>query len=150
MEWWLMLAKLFNFLQFEQQILQEMVRLAERQKEALVKFNVKELEEITSYQEELALGLRKAEEQRIAYIMSWFGISRTEALKIRLSTIESKLSSEEAIEIRKFKKNMAKLVNILQELNLTNRVLANRAKSSVSTMMNVLTNGNNHVCNVRV
>lgn len=145
-----MLAKLFNFLQFEQQILQEMVRLAERQKEALVKFNVKELEEITSYQEELALGLRKAEEQRIAYIMSWFGISRTEALKIRLSTIESKLSSEEAIEIRKFKKNMAKLVNILQELNLTNRVLANRAKSSVSTMMNVLTNGNNHVCNVRV
>ncbi len=145
-----MLAKLFNFLQFELQILQEMVRLAERQKEALTKFNIKELEEITSFQEELAKGLRKAEEQRIAYIMSLFGITRIEALKIRLSSIESRVSSEEAAEIRKFKKSMAKLVNILQELNLTNRVLANRAKSSVATMLGVMTNGNTHMCNVRI
>ena len=145
-----MLAKLFNYLQFELQILQEMVRLAERQKEALVKFNVKELEEITSYQEELANGLRKAEEQRIVYIMSWLGISRSEAMKIRLSSFEKGLPSDQLKELRRMKKNLSQLVNILQELNLTNRVLANRAKSSVSNMMGILTNGQNHVCNVKV
>lgn len=145
-----MLAKLFNFLQFEQQLLQEMIRLAERQKVALVKFNIKELEEITSYQEELAKSLRQAEEQRIAYLMSWLNISRAEALKLKLSTIEKQFPDDNIKEIKKLKKNLAKLVNILQELNLTNRVLANRAKSSVSNMLSVLSNGNNYVCNVKI
>jgi flagellar biosynthesis/type III secretory pathway chaperone len=145
-----MLAKLFNFLQFEQQLLQEMIRLAERQKVALVKFNIKELEEITSFQEELAKSLRQAEEQRIAYLMSWLNISRSEALKIKLSSIEKQFSGNEIKEIRKLKKNLANLVNILQELNLTNRVLANRAKSSVSNMLSILSNGNNYVCNVKI
>ncbi len=145
-----MLAKLFNFLQFEEQLLQELVRLAERQQKALVKFNVKEIEEITSYQEELAKGLRRAEEQRISYLMAWLGISRSEALKIRLSSLEKNSNTDEVKEIRYMKKNISKLVNNLQELNLTNRVLANRAKTSVGTMMNVFTNGQNHICNVSV
>ncbi|HOK14141.1 MAG TPA: flagellar protein FlgN [Candidatus Kapabacteria bacterium] len=145
-----MLAKLFNFLQFEQQLLQEMIRLAERQKVALVKFNIKELEEITSFQEELAKSLRQAEEQRIAYLMSWLNISRTEALKLKLSTIEKQFPNEDTKELRKLKRNLAKLVNILQDLNLTNRVLANRAKSNVSNILAVLSNGNNYVCNVQI
>lgn len=145
-----MLAKLFNYLQFEQQILQELIRLAEKQQTALVKFNVTELEEITSYQEELAKGLRRAEEQRISYIMAWLGISRGEAVKLRLSSLEKGVASEEIQELRTIKRNLTKLVNNLQEMNLTNRVLANRAKSSISTMMSVLTNGRNHVCNVTV
>jgi len=145
-----MLAKLFNFLQFEEQLLQELVRLAERQQKALVKFNVKEIEEITSYQEELAKGLRRAEEQRISYLMAWLGISRSEALKIRLSSLEKNSNIDDVKEIHYMKKNISKLVNNLQELNLTNRVLANRAKTSVGTMMNVFTNGQNHICNVSV
>lgn len=145
-----MLAKLFNFLQFEQQILQELIRLAERQQKALVKFDVVELEEITSYQEELAKGLRRAEEQRIAYIMSWLGINRTEASKMTLTSLERNSKSEEVREIRKLKKNMNKMVNILQELNLGNRLLANRAKNSVNTMMTAFANGRSNVCNVKV
>lgn len=145
-----MLAKLFNFLQFEQQLLQELIRLAERQQRALVKFNIAELEEITSYQEELAKGLRQAEEQRISYLMAWLGVSRSEAMKIRLSSFEKDVPSEELKEIRIMKRSMSKLVNNLQELNLTNRVLANRAKSSISSMMSVLTNGRTYVCNVTV
>ncbi len=145
-----MLAKLYNFLQFEQQLLQEMIRLAERQQIALVKFNIVELEEITSYQEELAKGLRGAEEQRISYLMAWFGVSRKEAMSIRLSRFEENLALDELKEIRSIKRKMSKLVNNLQELNLTNRVLANRAKSSISNMMNIISNGRSHVCNVTI
>lgn len=145
-----MSAKLFNYLQFEKQILQELVRLSERQQKALVKYNISELEEVSSYQEELAKSLRRAEEQRIDFIMNWLAVSRNEAQGIGMSQLEKRFKNEELKELKDLRKALKQLLTNLQTLNSTNRMLANRARSSISEMMGVMTNGRNHVYNVRV
>ena len=146
----IMPSKLFSFLKFEQQLLSELVRLAERQQKALIAFDATELDEIASYQEELAKSLRNAEEQRINFIMAWLQISRTEAANLRLSSLEKKFNQEEMVEIKKLRASLRAMISKLQNFNTANRVLANRAKNSIKDMMTAFTRGNKHVCNVRV
>jgi hypothetical protein len=61
--------KLIGCLQYEQQLLQEMLRLADRQQTALVNYRLSELSEIISFQDALILNMRKAEEKRVSLLM---------------------------------------------------------------------------------
>ena len=81
-------SNIFAYLKHEQQLLEEMVSLAEKQQKALIKYDTKMLEEIASYQEVVAKSLRKAEEHRINLIMSWLSVPRQDAAGLKLSALE--------------------------------------------------------------
>ncbi len=142
--------KLYGHLQFEQQLLQELVRLARRQQTALVNYNVTELEEITAFQEELMKNVRSAEEKRIGLITAWFGISKKDAANLRLSTLEQYVKNKEiCYDIENMRENMNELVEQLQNLNITNKLLTNRANAGIKEMMGLVTGGKS-VCNATV
>lgn len=145
-----MVTKLLTYLKHEEQLVSELITLAQRQQRALVKYDMSELENLTSYQEETSKYLREAEDQRIKLIMAWLNLPRKEASSVWLSDIEKYIKSEEITEVRQMRKNLNQKLNLLNALNNTNRLLANRARNNVSQIMNIFSNGSNQVCNVKV
>lgn len=145
-----MLPKLLTYMKYEEQLLAELIQLAEKQQYALSHYQISMLTEITKYQEEISKNLRIAEEQRINLLQSWFGLPRRAAAQLTLSKIEEKLDSEDLAELKALKSKLRNLSNKLKEINLTNRVLTNRAKKSTEEFLNILTNGTNYVYNVKV
>lgn len=142
--------KLFGYLQYEHQLLQEMIRLAERQQVALVKYHISELSEITSFQEALIKSIREAEEKRISYLMQWLNIDMKDAAMLQLSTIADKIESKEICnKIRELRTDLRKSIEKLYNLNATNRLLTNRARTNVKDMVEFITNGK-AVCNVEI
>jgi hypothetical protein len=145
-----MVSNLFAYLKHEQQLLEEMVSLAEKQQKALIKFDVTMLDEITSYQEVVAKSIRLAEERRISLLMNWLTLSRKEAVALKLSSLDSHFKNDELKEFRKIRASLKGLLSRLQGLNSINRALANRARNSVAEMISHFTNGKNYLCNVKV
>jgi hypothetical protein len=145
-----MTSNLFNYLKHEQQLLIELVALAEKQQKALIKYDTSMLDEIASYQNVVVKSLRQAEEHRINLLMSWLGITRIEASSLKLSALDKYFKNEELKELKSIRTELKKLMTQLQSLNSLNRVLTNRAKNSVREMLSNFTNNNNFVCNVRV
>lgn len=143
-------SNIFAYLKHEQQLLEEMVSLAEKQQKALIKYDTKMLEEIASYQEVVAKSLRKAEEHRINLIMSWLSIPRQDAAGLKLSALERHFANEELQEIKSIRLTLKSLLNKLQGLNTMNRVLTNRARTSIGEMISHFTHGRNYMCNVKV
>jgi len=142
--------QLYGYLQFEQQLLQEMLRLADKQQSALVNYHISELSEITSYQEAIIKNIRQAEEKRISLLMQWLGVSRKEAATLKLSNLEEKIENEEVCaEIKKMRKTLRGMIDQLHNLNSTNRLLTNRARTNIKDMMEYITGGRT-VCNVEV
>jgi hypothetical protein len=130
-------------------VLEDLISLAKQQQNALVHFDMNALEEITVKQDANQQNLRKAEELRISFIIEWLGIARTKATSLKLSELKGFASLKNQNQIEKFRKETAKLISELNVLNTTNRILANRAKHSVGTMLSIFTEGNK-VCNVKV
>lgn len=145
-----MMAKLLTYLKFEEQLLDEMIKNSESQQKALVKYDITALDSIVNYQQELARQMREAEEQRIRLMMTLMGISRADATKLKLSSLEESFMPEEISEFRELKKNLSGKINALQMINSTNRLLSNRARNNINNIITVFTKGSNHVCNVRV
>lgn len=143
-------VNLLAYLKHEEQLLKEIVVLAEKQQKALIKYDAIMLEEIVSYQNVMGKSLRKAEENRINLLVRWLGISISEASKLKLSAIEKHFEKEELKELKKLRTSLRSLVAQLNSLNNTNRVLTNRARMSVGEMISHFTNGRNYVCNVKV
>lgn len=143
-------VNLLAYLKHEEQLLKEIVVLAEKQQKALIKYDAIMLEEIVSYQNVMGKSLRKAEENRINLLVRWLGISVGEASKLKLSAIEKHFEKEELKELKKLRVSLRSLVSELNSLNNTNRVLTNRARMSVGEMISHFTNGRNYVCNVKV
>jgi len=137
-------------LKHEQNLLKELLNLADKQQKALIKFNTKELESITAYQVEVSTSLKEAEEHRIMMLMNLFGITRKEAANLTLSSLEQFYEGEDLIEIRHLRLELRGLTSKLQSTNTMNRVLANRAKNSVGELLSVFTNGTNRICNVKI
>lgn len=141
---------LFTFLKYEQQLLEELVRLSEQQQKALIKYDTTMLSEITAYQDEVAKSLRSAEEQRIKMLMAWLSVSRKQATDMTLSSLSELYKGDEYSEISEIKENLQQLVAKLTTNNSLNRVLANRAARSVRDMIIYFTNGTNQLCNVKI
>ncbi|MPM94460.1 hypothetical protein SDC9_141606 [bioreactor metagenome] len=142
--------QLYSCLQFEQQLLQEMIRLANKQQTALVNYHISELSEITSYQDALITHIRKAEENRIVLLMRWLKINRKEASELKLSDLEKIIVNQEiATEMEQIRKSLSEMIEQLQNLNATNRLLTNRARTNIKEMIEYITRGNS-VCNMEV
>ncbi len=145
-----MLAKLHSFLKYEKELIDKLTKLAEEQRDALVKFDMMKVEQLAIYQDTLVKNIREAEEKRIKLLMNWMGLSRIQAMNLKLSSIEKRLKGEEMIEIKRLRIAMKKLVSNLQNLNNTNRVLANRAKGSIQNIMMMFVGGGHQMFNVKI
>ncbi len=138
------------YLRYEEQLLQELVDLAKIQQACLINLHLNKLDDISSEQEELLNRLRNAEDARINYIADWLNIAKKEASSMTMTQIIAFSDNNNYSVLSLMQESMNTLTNQLVTLNLTNRVLTNRAKHSVSELINILTNGTNNVCNVRV
>lgn len=138
------------YLRYEEQLLQELVDLAKIQQACLINLHLNKLDDISSELEELLNRLRNAEDARINYIADWLNIAKKEASSMTMTQIIAFSDNNNYSVLSLMQESMNTLTNQLVTLNLTNRVLTNRAKHSVSELINILTNGTNNVCNVRV
>lgn len=145
-----MIEKLMIYLRYEEQLLQELVDLAKIQQACLINLHLNKLDDISSELEELLNRLRNAEDARINYIADWLNIAKKEASSMTMTQIIAFSDNNNYSVLSLMQESMNALTNQLVTLNLTNRVLTNRAKHSVSELINILTNGTNNVCNVRV
>ena len=145
-----MLDKLLLYLRHEMSLLGELVKLAEVQQDALIRFNISELEGISAAQDSLSKNLRETEEKRIKLLMNGLNISRREAASLRLSVIENKYEGKELLEIKNLRLCLRDLLTKLNNYNATNRALTNRARASIQNIISVFTNNGSAVCNVKV
>jgi len=145
-----MLGSLYRILNNELSYLNEMIRMAEKQQEALVKFKLIDLFDIAKAQELLTKKMRDSEEDRIRFLMKWLNLSRKGATELKLSALERKVPENELQEFITLRTKLKVAMKKLGSINTMNRILANRARFSVEQMISLFTNGNKHVCNVKV
>lgn len=145
-----MFSKFITFLKFEEQLLSELVRLSQRQQLAIVRNDIREIQEINSYQVELNKNLLKAEEDRFLILTNWLKINKSDSRKLKLSELKKYINKEEAKELQRIQKSFEVLINQLYTLNNTNRMLINRARISIKEMIDFITNGTQNVCNIKV
>ncbi len=145
-----MFSKLMTYIQYEDELLKTLINIAKEQQKALINYNMDDLVKVSQHQGDTAKKLREAEEKRIKLIMAWFKIPRSKASSLWLSAIEKHIEPGDVPEIHEIGKRLKNQINMLHNLNTTNRVLANRARESINNIVNVLTDGTNHVCNVKV
>ncbi|MFA7626075.1 MAG: flagellar export chaperone FlgN [Candidatus Kapaibacterium sp.] len=145
-----MIEKLMVYLRYEEQLLEELVGLAQEQQKALVLLNLTDLDDISRKQEEMLSNLKQAEDARIKFMMDWLKITRTSASKMTMSQILNFSDKNNYSVLQLMQESMNSLSNQLVNLNMANRVLSNRAKNSVTELISILRNGTNNVCNVRV
>jgi len=145
-----MFTKFLTFLKYEEQLLGEILRLSEKQQNAIIKHNIKELEEINSYQNELNKNLFKAEQERMQILANWLNINSYNVKEIKLSDLKKFISKDEYKELIKIQNNFKQLTDKIYNLNNTNKILINKAKQSIKEMIEFLTNGTQNVCNYKV
>jgi len=141
---------LMKILEYEKALLENMLEVIDEQKEALIKYNVDDLEITNKKQEELSKQIFHTERERIDFIQNWLKISKSEASKLKLSAIENQLDNEKKIEYIKLRKYLNGLITKINDMNSMNRVLANRSRRTIQEILAVISGENNHVCNVKV
>lgn len=145
-----MFDKFIDCLRAEKDFIVKLVELAKKQQNCLISFDISQLNEITPNQEFLQKQLREYEEYRVKLLMNWLGINSNDALSLKLSTLEKKLDKENMKKLRPLRLELQKLVLELQSLTNTNRVLVNRAKSSVQNIMSLFTRNGNQIVNRKI
>jgi len=141
---------LINYLKAEKFLLEQLVALSDKQKEALVKYDISGLESITLKQWELTKEIKQVEEQRITLVSSWLGIKKSDAMRLKLSDVINIMKEDEDSILNKLKIEFKNLLSKLHVNQSLNRVLASRARNSLSELLHIMTNGSNHVCNVKI
>ncbi|MCB0701851.1 MAG: flagellar export chaperone FlgN [Candidatus Kapaibacterium sp.] len=143
--------KFIDFLKREKELTEKLLMLSNRLREALMSQRQDLVEKISQDQHLITAKLKEMEERRLRYMVSKLSISRVEASQLRLSEIEKTVEGENKIDLRRIRIAMKKIVAELQEVNTTNRLLSNRAKTSVSNIISVLNSRNGRkVCDVKV
>jgi hypothetical protein len=142
--------KLLTFLEYEMNHLNELLSLAEKQQEALLKFDINTLENVTLKQNEISKNIKLIEDQRLNYIMAKFGLTKKQAASTTLTSLEKMVSFEISEKLKYFKKTINNLLIKLNQFNSLNRVLANRALNNVTFILSNFSNGSGFVCNVKV
>lgn len=142
--------KLLTLLEYEINHLNELLSLAEKQQEALLKFDINTLENVTLKQNEISKNIKLLEEQRLNYIMVKFGLTKKQAASTTLTSLEKMVSFEISEKLKFFKKTINKLLTKLNQFNSLNRVLAHRALNNVTFILSNFSNGSGFVCNVKI
>ena len=140
-------AKLIMYLNYEKDLLAHLLILSEKQQKTLIKSERRLLETITKQQEETAQKLRKAEENRLNLLMNLYNCTRIQARQIRLSEVEKSFEGEEKEKVAELRTTLNEQMEKLSQINMTNRVLANRARINLGEILGAFVSGNNNVCN---
>lgn len=138
------------YLNYEKDLLAHLLILSEKQQKTLIKSERRLLETITKQQEETAQKLRKAEENRLNLLMNLYNCTRIQARQIRLSEVEKSFEGEEKEKVAELRTTLNEQMEKLSQINMTNRVLANRARINLGEILGAFVSGNNNVCNVKV
>lgn len=141
---------LLKYLSEEKELMEQLVEMTTLQKNALVKYDIAGLENITMRQWEISKEMRQVEDQRLTLISSWLGIKKADAIKLKLSDIMLLMKEENTSEFGRIKSDIRNLLQVLQGNFSLNRVLANRARNSIGELLHNMSNGDNHVCNVKI
>lgn len=145
-----MLNEFLELLRKEAQVLSDLVSITEKQNTALIEYKTSSIPEIVNNQDILLSQLSKLENERIKMFMDNFNISRADAVRLKLSYIESKLKNDKAEIVRKHRVSIARLNARLIKLNNENKILANRGKQSINNIIRTLNQNNNAVFNVKI
>ncbi|MGB9701458.1 MAG: flagellar export chaperone FlgN [Candidatus Kapaibacteriota bacterium] len=145
-----MFDKILQVIEFEKQLLIDLINIMKLQQKALVKLDITKLAELSNNQEELSRKIRSIELSRINMIASLLKISKAEASSITMTELSKLVNQNEALRILGLRDEMKELGTQFNNLTITNRLLANRAKSSFANILSILTNGNNQIYNVKI
>ena len=140
--------QLLKYLKIEAKIIDELIELAEYQQKMLIEFKLYQITDITEMQDRATDELQKATYERISYTAKMLEMTFNEGKNLKLSEIAKEFDlNQNAEEIKLFFKQK---IEKLQEVNSMNRLLANRAKHSVSDMISYLVTEDKQMCNVQV
>lgn len=140
--------RLVEIIEKEYQLLKELVRLAEEQKNALVRYDIQSVERITAKLSEVAKEFKNYENERINTLVSEVKLNRRQALTVKLTELAELMNiPETTIEKRE---EMRQMIEKLASLNSMNKLLTNRALSTIGEILSALSNTQNSVCNVRI
>lgn len=140
---------LFDLLSKEEEALTKMVKLAEEQKSALVRYDVAGVEKCAQKLNELAREMKNYEEGRINLIIKELKLSKKEAFAFKISDL-SNFVTELPADWEARRTRLRSLIETLASTNSLNKLLANRAFNGVHEILTTLSNTENSVCNVKV
>lgn len=140
---------LFDLLSKEEEALKKMVELAEEQKSALVRYDISAVERCAQKLNELSREMKNLEEKRIDFIAKELKLSKKEAFAFKLSEL-SNFVTELPTDWEARRTRLRSLIETLASTNSLNKLLANRAFSSIHEILATLSNTDNSVCNVKV
>ncbi|QLH53617.1 MAG: hypothetical protein CH6_1771 [Candidatus Kapaibacterium sp.] len=142
------MEKFVDIIEKEYQLLKDLVQLAEEQKSALIRYDVPNVERIATKLNEVARTLKDYENERINFLVNDLKLSRRQAITAKLTELKDILNIPENILQKRVE--MRQMIEKLAGLNSLNKLLANRALSSIGEILSTLSNPNNSVCNVRI
>lgn len=140
---------LLTTLQDQAGMLRELIRSSEEQQQALVHLRADELEKITQKQTELLLLMQQKERLRWHILTTDLGMNRQDAPRATLSELLGTMQDYEQEMYGSIRNELATLLARLQQLNNTNRLLAQRARNSTSHILDFMRD-NVSICNVKI
>ncbi len=141
-------SELLELLKKEALLLEEVLKLSEKQQKALVDFDIKKVERITYLLEQASNELNYATKQRVSFVADALHLDPYETKSLKLSEYEDIFELDgKAEEIKSLFREKTKA---MYSINAVNRMLANRASHSIRDMLAIMMNGNRKVCNVRI
>lgn len=145
-----MKEKLIKYLEYEEFLLKKLYNLSQKQQDILVKYEIDKLDVITKMQEETSDKLRTAEDMRLELVMDEFGLDEETAKAISVSSLFKYYGADESIKMDKIRKRLSLLMEKLNDININNRVLTNRAMNTTQKILEVLNAPENQVISVKV
>lgn len=137
--------ELIELLNIERELLEQVVSQAERQQQALIRFESEKIESIAREQARLSQRMTECELQRFKLMSVTLGITLREAQQYTLSQLTEHVPTEYADTLVRLRTQMSLLVNKLQFLNSVNRILALRGRNSVRETLEFIRREKVHV-----
>ncbi len=145
-----MMDKLIEILKREEKLLSELLKTSESLREGLINYGIDAIETLSGKQEEISKSIWHIENERLDCVADIMGISKNEAMGKPLSEIIDSVAGEDRGTLKALRKNLGRLMDRTNEINVFNKVLANRGRRGVSGILQAFSGESNQVCNVKI
>ena len=142
--------ELFAVLEQETALIEDLIVLAERQQMALTHYAIEDLQTCLAEQAEYFKHLRLVERQRVRIVGTMLNKPFSEANRVTISQICEQTSRQEGEHLRRLQSTLQLRTLKLQQLNNLNRMLTERSRSFMRTVLDTLTNGGQPLYNRRM
>jgi flagellar biosynthesis/type III secretory pathway chaperone len=141
------IGSILEIMKKECKIFEEMIFLAKKKPNIIIKREIEELEIITKVENKMAVELEKLEEERFNKVVYVFENMKVKVEKQDLMTLASILENKESELMIEYREKMLSLINELKKENEINVKLINNSMEYVDFLINVVTNGDNSADN---